>query len=204
MRRTRTFLALLVGSLAVIVLLSPAASAQNRQIERKLDDTVVSFSFTDQPLQEALDFLGTLGGVNIVLDRRQAEDAQTVTLKLSNVTLRTALKFLTEQVELRWIVRDGLVFISDEEGTRQEPVTAVYEVGDLLVQPPDFEGPAIELQSLNRSSGTNSTDNPNPWGEKDDETKETDIAKTRDEMLQDLVELIQQVIEPGTWEDTTP
>jgi len=182
----------------------PGQSALDVAVRQKLDTTIVSFVFNEQPLQEAIDFLSTLGSVNIVVDRRQVEEGKTVTLKLTNVTLTTAIKLITEQVELKWIVRDGVVYISDEEGTKQEPVTVVYDVADLLAMPPDFKGPTIELQSIgsNRGGGTTGggLDSIISTG---DDPDDVDSRQTREELLQELVELIRTVIEPGTWEVET-
>jgi len=190
-------------SYGVVSVTRPGVTPRDNRVYGQLEETLISFTFNDQPLQEAIDFLATLGGVNIVLDRSKAEEGQTVTLKLNDVSLLTALKLVTEQVDLKWVIRDGVVFISDEEGAKQEEVTVVYDVSDLLAQPPDFKGPAIELQSLSRSSNNNSgsIDSIINTGD-DDDDEETE--KTRQEMLEELVELIKQVIEPGTWEDYTP
>lgn len=181
----------------------PGMTRAERAVYQRLDTTVVSFTFNDQPLEEALDFLSTLGGVNVVLDRRKVEEGKTITLKLTNVTLSTAIKLITEQVELKWIVRDGVVYISDEEGTRREPVTIVYDVADLLAMPPNFQGPNIELQSITGGRGSSSTGGNTgftPFEEEDD--PEAEDHKTREELLQELVDLIRSVIEPGSWEET--
>ena len=182
----------------------PGTTRAERAVYQRIETTIVSFTFNEQPLEEALDFLSTLGDVNIVLDRRKVEEGKTVTLKLNNVTLATAIKLITEQVELKWIVRDGLIYISDEEGTRREPVTIVYDVSDLLAMPPNFKGPEIQLESLsgNRGgSGTSSTGS-GIWGD-EEEGKEADEHKTREELLKELVDLIRSVIATGTWEEGT-
>ena len=183
----------------------PGTTRAERAVYQRIETTIVSFTFNEQPLEEAIDFLSTLGGVNIVLDRRKVEEGKTVTLKLNNVTLATAIKLITEQVELKWIVRDGVIYISDEEGTRRDPVTVVYDVSDLLAMPPNFKGPAIELQSLSGNrGGTGSTSGTGGgfFGDEDDD-KETDEHKTREELLKELVDLIRSVIAAGTWDEGT-
>ena len=49
----------------------PGVTPQDERVYRKLEDTVVSFTFNDQPFADAIEFLQTLGNVNIVLDRRK-------------------------------------------------------------------------------------------------------------------------------------
>ena len=111
----------------------PSDKPENKKVQDILEKTKVSIAFNKQPIMVALDFLQTYGNINLVLDRTKLEDPDTtITLKLTNVSLRAALKLVTQQIGLRYVVRDGIVFISDEEGVRQPPVTVVYDVKDLL------------------------------------------------------------------------
>jgi type II secretory pathway component GspD/PulD (secretin) len=194
------------GDRVVVTGSGPGWTAADRRVFQRLESAVVSFSFNEQPLQEAVDFLATLGGVNIVLDRNKVEQGKTVTLRLTDVTLTTAIKLLTEQVALKWVVRDGVVFISDEEGTRREPVTVVHDVSDLLATAPDFAGPDMQLQVVNSQSNTGSEDVLGPrWQPtpNDRQAADQEVVKTRDELLQELVDLIREVIAPGTWDPGT-
>jgi len=200
----------LLASVVVVLFAGEALAqrgwtAKDATVYAKLEDTIVSFTFSDQPLTEAIDFLQTLGGVNIVVDRKKVEEGKNVTLKLNNVPLSTALKLVTEQAELKWVVRDWVVLISDEEGTKQEPVTVVYPVDDLLAIPPDFEGPTMELQNINQQnsgtgSGTGGSSGSSIFGDGED-NPEDEVMKDREELLQELVDLIKAVIEPGTWDE---
>ena len=121
----------------------PADRPENRKVLDVLEKKIVSVSFDEQPVKDALTFLQTLGEINIVLDRAKLEDPdQTVTLKVKDVPVGTVIKLLTEQISLHYVVRDGIVFISDEEGVRQYPLTAVYDVRDLLKPRKGLDVPA--------------------------------------------------------------
>ena len=188
----------------------------DRVVYQKLDATIVSFTFNEQPLEEALDFLQTLGKVNIVLDKKKVEAGKTVTLKLNDVPLGTAVKLLCEQIGLKWTVRDGIVFMSDEDGVKQEPITVVYDVNDLLAVPPNFEGPQIELQSLSSNRGGSSGGSGGgggcgggifggaggAGGGGSGASADEAGKKSQEELLTELVDLIKQVIAPGTWDDS--
>jgi hypothetical protein len=105
------------------------------KVLRRLQETIVSFEFNEQPVMEALVFLENQGSVNILLDRNKLEDpAPVVTLKLRNVSLDTALKLVTEQLGLTFIIRDGLVFISDEKGVQEVPVAVIDAQGETIVK----------------------------------------------------------------------
>jgi len=181
----------------VVSVTRPGVTPRDDRVYQRLETGLISFTFNEQPLAQAIDFLATVGNVNIVLDRSKADGAATVTLKLRDVSLRTALDFVTEQAELKWVVKGGVVFVSDEEGTTLKPVTVVYDVRHLLHRPPDFEGPEIELGSLARSG---SEDDQPTWPEPEDDP-EKEQEKTREELMDELVQLIREVIAPGSWDD---
>ena len=197
---------------------------ENRRIRQQLEETVVSFAFADQPVKEALDFLQTLGRVNIVADWPKFVDPnQTVTLKLGNVTLETALKLLTEQLGKKFVIREGVVFISDETGVRLPPETVVYEVRDLLASLPEFAGPAFDLSAMSSSnqtsgggsggygSGGGSGGGTSLWGTGGTggggtgggAGTTTEQSESPEQSLNNLIDLISQVIEPGNWDPGT-
>ena len=180
----------LVAGVALVALVAAGqgvfgVTLSDQAVTQKLDTTIVSFTFSEQPLEEAVEFLQTLAGVNIVLDKRKVEAGKTVTLKLANVELVTAVKLITEQVGLKWIVRDGVIFISDEEGTKQEPVTVVYDVSDLLTVPPNYQGPEMELQSISANrGGSGGSSSGSIFGDTGNaDTGNDDAKKSREELL---------------------
>jgi len=124
----------------------------DRVVAEKLQ-TKVTLHFVKTPLAEAVQFLGSRGDFKVVIDKEgleragfEFEDEPLVTLKLSDVTSETALKFMTEQLGLAFAAKGGLVFISDAEGAKGSVYTlfssylAWYDVGDLLVEHPAIPG----------------------------------------------------------------
>jgi len=89
----------------------------------KLADTNVSVTFDKTPTLEAVETLHTLGHVPIVPDRSKLiEPAQrTVSLKLKDVPLATAITLLAEQLDLTWCIRYSIVLISTEAECRPSP-----------------------------------------------------------------------------------
>ena len=196
--------------LAVVVCVSSAwcyGVSAERRLRQTLESTIVSFSFDDQPLEQVAEYLSTLGSVNIVLDRTKIDPGQTVTLTLKNVPLETAIKFVAEGIGMQYVLRDGVVFISDEDGTTQEPVTRVYDVLDLVAELPDFVGPNFELGALSNTSsagsGISSSGGGGIWGGAGGGGggEEDTQGGTLQERTDALVELIKEVIAPGTWEE---
>jgi tetratricopeptide (TPR) repeat protein len=119
---------------------------------------LVTFDFVETPLDQIVGFLQTLTKVNIVLDRRGIEvagksPATPITLKVTQVSLRDALDWLTEFSNLTWTLRKGVVVISDISQLPQEQYMVIYDVRDLLGSVPDFEGPEFDLEDATSSGG---------------------------------------------------
>lgn len=144
----------------------PEDRPEARKLRRALDETRVNVDFSEVPHLKALEQLARMGDINIVPDRARFEDPEAaVTLRLKDVSLGTALRLLVGQMGMEHAVRDGVVLVSDDEGLREPPVLAVYDVMDLLKQ---------------------------HLGEE---------RRNPEEMLNDLIDLIKQTIEPGNWDE---
>ncbi len=178
----------------------------DKKVRQQLEETVVTFTFNEQPVLEAIDFLQTLGKVNIVVDKSKLEEGKTVTLKLDNIPLETAIRLLTEQLGLKWIIRDGVVFISDADGVKRPPEIQTYDVRDLLADIPNFEGPTFELQNLSSNRGGSSGGGGSGGGSifsdaSKSSSSSTETTKSAEESLNDLIELVKQVVSSGTWDE---
>jgi len=108
----------------------------------------ITFDFTDYAFIDYIDFIRDIGDINIVIDSAvvlPADMFTLITLRLTDVTIESALKYLLFPMALDFIIKDGVLFISDEIGVEQvaEPVQAVYDIQDLTAPIRDFVGPAL-------------------------------------------------------------
>jgi hypothetical protein len=121
---------------------SVSITARERKILTTLD-TAVTVRLKDSPLESAIDYLQTLTGLPIVVDKTTLEEAgvtyQTpVTLNLKGVTVRTALRKMLGDVGLTYIVKDEVVEIMTPQRARETLTARVYYVGDLVAAPPNI------------------------------------------------------------------
>lgn len=108
---------------------------QHGEIRRKLEQNV-SVEFVDTPLEAAAEQLAKNAKVDIRLDRPALRDArirerEPVTLKLADRKLRTVLDAFALEVQLTWMLRDGVLWITTGEYAETDPPIAVYDVRDL-------------------------------------------------------------------------
>ncbi len=88
------------------------------EIESKLH-TNVTLNFTDAPLQQIIDDIRGLTDINIyvdqpALDQEGVSMERPVSVKLENVSLKSALNLTLKQVHLTYIIKDGVVQITSE------------------------------------------------------------------------------------------
>lgn len=92
-------------------------------------------------------------GLNIVIDRSAIAKGveagtvrTTVTLKVDNMKLRSALNWICRLAGLAWTLQDEAIFISTPDRIkRSDKKMRIYDIRDLTMQVQDFPGPNIEL-----------------------------------------------------------
>ena len=122
----------------------------------------VSFEFVDTPLNEALQFLDSLAKVNFILDpRADAEGAGkvSISLRVSDMEMEMALKWILRLAELDYELRNQAVFITKKANLAANVELDIYDVRDLTTQINDFPGPRLELGTAN-NTGSGAGGNP--------------------------------------------
>jgi len=82
--------------------------------------------------------------LDIHLDKRALDDIgldtnDPITFSAAETPLRHLLGLMLDQLDLTWTIRHGVLLITTPEEEAANLVTKVYDVHDLLVQPPDPE-----------------------------------------------------------------
>ncbi len=101
--------------------------------------------FVEQPLKDAMMYLGDLHKIPIVLSQKKLEEASVsmdtpVTKTLRGVTLRSALRLILKDLELTYVIRDEVLQITTPEDAESQLITKVYPVGDLVIPPINMGG----------------------------------------------------------------
>jgi len=102
-----------------------------------LDDTT-TLEFIETPLQDVVDYLKDLHGIEIQIDHRALEDVgigsdTPITRNLKGITLRSALRLMLKEMDLTYVVRDEVLQITTPEEAESELTTKVYPVADLVL-----------------------------------------------------------------------
>src|SRR5262245_25682520 len=116
-----------------------APTAEELRLIRALN-TTLNANFKDSKLQDALDYLATVSGLTIIIDKSALDDVQAnyntpVTFVLKQpVSVRTALRGILGSLGLTYVInREGVVWVTTTPRAREFMVTKTYNVADLAV-----------------------------------------------------------------------
>jgi hypothetical protein len=160
---------------AAIIPFSPAgtrekASAQKRDILRKLDTVIPQVHFEDAGLMEVIHYLSRQCELNIVIDpsvlaAREGGGTSTplaetpgaatpsekprpdisINIQLENVPLKELLKYILRYKKLKYVVEDVAVVVVPEDWTAPKTLeTEIYHFGQGGIDMERIGGPAVE------------------------------------------------------------
>ncbi len=199
----------------------------DREIEAKMN-VPVGMHFSNTPLSQAMDDLHNLHNINFVIDATALANAGinpdiAVSIKLENITLKSALKLLLKNVGLTYVTKDEVVQITTPENARGNLMRNTIQVADLVIPiensitdvpfnhyevPPATGTPAAPAApaSTGGISGGTSTGSPSgtsPFaslsssnGTMNGDWNKHKASKTMEESL---INLITSSIEPNSW-----
>src|SRR3972149_5870884 len=142
-------------------------------------NTIISFEFLDTPLRDIVIFVREKSNINMIIDSEAGNVP--VTLKLKDVPLRTALKYILPK-GYEYVIEGDIIHFY-----KQKMEMRVYDVRDMLInlddkEPLKFDITAAAASQMGFSKGA-----------------ETVKAKDPSERVLDLIELIVTTVEPSSW-----
>jgi hypothetical protein len=111
-----------------------------------------AFEFSETPFQDVVDYIQDKHRVAIRLDKKALTDGgfdfkTPITCSISGVPLRSALRLMLSDLQLRWTVWCDVVLITTPERAESEElmVTKIYDVSDLIIDAQDkhYHGNAL-------------------------------------------------------------
>lgn len=177
----------------------------DRRVREKLKQQI-PVNFEGNRLENVIEYLRNVTGVNIVVNWRALEGAgiepgTTVTLQLSSVPADKAIDLILEYVggdlvPLGYTVDAGVVTISTQENLGKITHIRTYDIRDLVVQAPNFDqAPSFDLVEVTRAPASGGGGNQQSLFEEEDE--EGDLS--RGEMIGQIQDLVRDTVDPDNW-----
>ena len=145
-------------------------------VEKKIEEALkqpTQFEFVETPLKDVVDYLKDLHKIEIQLDVAAlkevgVEDNTPITKNLRGISLRSALKLLLDELQLKYVIHNEVLLItSPAKAESEEYLTAeVYPMPDLLlpIKHSGFTGGFGGLGGTNGTLGGNLIGGGNPMG----------------------------------------
>jgi hypothetical protein len=122
---------------------------------RKIEDVLglplasPGLDFVDTPLEEIVSALQDAYKIPVQLDRPALDEigldsSEPVTISLNNVSLRSAMRLMLEQLQLTYMIRDEVLMITTRDAAEKRLTTCVYDVRGIA----DVTGKSIDFDSL--------------------------------------------------------
>ena len=170
-------------------------SPDDQRARQGLQSRLPKVDFTNLELKDVFLFLRNATGAGFHVDWASLANAGVLPTTPVNVTLtdvtaeqvlRLVLQDLSGKQPLGFLVGDGTVLVSTQEQVRKAPVVRVYDIRDLVVRVPNFNGPVMNL-----TAGVNNAANNMAGGESQNEQNQS----TRSELVGQITETIKQSID---------
>lgn len=112
-----------------------AATAEDRI--RAALETTTQMEFSETPLVDVLEFISSQHGIPVHLNEVALDDEglsgdTPITFRASDIRLRSALNLMLEPLNLEWLIRDEVLFITTSVISEENLQLRRYPVGDLL------------------------------------------------------------------------
>lgn len=165
---------------------------QHLAIRKKLEENV-SVAFREKPLDAAIAELAALSGVDIRLDLPALEDSgirprEPITVELADCKLKTVLEALAMNLELAWVLRDGVLWITNAEAFDAFLKVAVYDVRDLCR---DAEESGALKEAITSQTEPGSWDDVGGAGSMAFAKPGTMVVSNKERILESVLELLE-------------
>jgi hypothetical protein len=178
---------------------------------RALGLTLPQVNFQGVALSDAFDYIRDVTQANIHVDWKSLEAAgvdkgTVVNIRLRDVPVRKLLNLLLNEAGgqggalLTYYADEGVIEITTREVADKQMITKVYPIEDLIVEIPDFVGPDLNITQNNQGGGGRGGGGSGGQSVvQQNNTQDRDKQMTRAERAQQLIDVIQETIQPEIW-----
>src|SRR5262245_16687858 len=141
---------------------------QDREVKNRLEAVRTQVQFSDTKLTDAVAWLHSISGVNIVITQAAIEgksDADLTIEKLSldqAVPVKQVLDLICQLKSVAWNIQDGVVQITTPQAAAGAPVVQLYDVKDLATPIANFPGEEVNLDPKGEHQTTEEPKEPQP------------------------------------------
>ena len=143
--KTLAFAAVLtLGALGV-----EAQDTVKHEYEGKLSNIKVTLDFQNAPLDQVVDYLREISGMNIFTDSKVREKNLTISIKVNEISLRSIFSLMLKPHNCDILFKDGVLQLMTKEDVADKTMKMeMYDCRDILYPISNFPGVDIDLGTL--------------------------------------------------------
>jgi type II secretory pathway component GspD/PulD (secretin) len=142
MKTLATVMALLLGAS-----LASAQDAMKAEYEGKLNNIKVTLDFQNAPLDQVVDYLREISGMNIFVDAKVRDKGIMVSLKVTEISLRSIFGLILKPQNCDILFKDGVLQLMTKEDVADRTMKMeIYDCRDILYPIQNFPGVEIALE----------------------------------------------------------
>ncbi len=175
-------------------------------------DKPIRPDFDRVPFDEVIERLAQANNINILPNWKNLANANvdrksTIDLRLPaeislKKTLTEVLDQASGQVQLGFVVSEGVISIATQAHLDQKTETRVYDISDLLFEIPELtNAPMMDLRNMTPPSPFGNEREQLPWVQGDDDDDHPEIDINRNDRVSTIINLIMDTIAPESWRD---
>jgi type II secretory pathway component GspD/PulD (secretin) len=134
---------------AAVALMGGVASAQDgtkAEYEGKLNNIKVTLDFTNAPLDAVVDYLREISGLNIFVDSKVREKNIVISIRVSEITLRSIFGLMLKPHDCDVMFKDGVLQVMTKADVADKTMKMeIYDCRDILYPVAQFPGVDLDL-----------------------------------------------------------
>jgi type II secretory pathway component GspD/PulD (secretin) len=116
------------------------------ETESKLANLKITLDFKDAPLEQVVDYLREISGINVFVDAKVAEKQIRISLKVTEISLKSIFALMLRPHGCETMFREGVLMLMTKEDVADRTVKMeLYDCRDILYPIAHFPGVDIQL-----------------------------------------------------------
>src|SRR5215510_7245683 len=136
-------------SLALTCGLASAQDSVKGEYESKLNNIKVTLDFTNAPLDSIVDYLREISGLNIFVDSKVREKNLVISIKVTEITLRSIFGLMLKPHDCDIMFKDGVLQVMTKADVADKTMKMeIYDCRDILHPIQQFPGVDLDLSTI--------------------------------------------------------
>lgn len=133
---------------AAALLVGPARAQDNvkGEYESKLNNIKVTLDFANAPLDQVIDYLRELSGMNIFVDSKVRDKQLVISIKVNEITLKSIFSLMLKPHNCDILFKDGVLQVMTKEDVADKTMKMeFYDCRDILYPIQNFPGVDLDI-----------------------------------------------------------